>query len=688
MNIVDSVLPENTQPVKAATYRKKPIGLLLAVGLSIFGTVTVAGLNTAKATDSVVEFKPAAMTYTNTASPKTVYNSSADTMVSKSQFSTYLKFDTSKIAATSTIVAAELQVTVTTSQATTPALWVGSTDPKPVYEKMSYATRAPTTSGGLNPGDKATASTGKTVTTKLTGLANTKPGAWASMRIGYTAAGSALHLSKTTAPVLRLSVRSAAASSTAPSSSAPSSSAPSAPVMAPASDDLPYTVAKTGSSTKKVFGHYFPPYPISIDNKAASVDYYTRNYLSPTGENSKFAATGGLLRDRPNPRAPLPGNFELADATTEVKQASAAGLDGFVINIMGWTGNSWTRALQMTKAAKASGTGFVTVPMIDGSSSATGVTPAVMATNLTLFYNTPGAYRMSDGRYLLSTFKAEGKPATYWKDVITALKTDHGINVAFVGVFNSLTDARITEYAPISYALGIWGARDPAAVLNMPDRAAAVRKYGVKWMAPIAIQDVRHWTTSYAEADNTELLRASWETAIEQGADMVQLVTWNDYSESTGFASSEAHHNTFLDLNGYYATQFKTGQKPTLTGDELILTHRIQKVTTQPTKQTAKMDPTLAGSKVTPRDTVEIASLLKAPATVSLTVGGKTTSYNAPAGVSTYTVPLTTGTVSAQAIRGNTIIKTVTSTHPVVSTIDYWDLQYYAASSRENPSNP
>src|SRR5215204_2976474 len=38
-------------------------------------------------------------------------------------------------------------------------------------------------------------------------------------------------------------------------------------------------------SEKKVFAHYFTPYPISLDNKTADLDYYTQNYLNPYGEN-------------------------------------------------------------------------------------------------------------------------------------------------------------------------------------------------------------------------------------------------------------------------------------------------------------------------------------------------------------------------------------------------------------------
>jgi hypothetical protein len=51
------------------------------------------------------------------------------------------------------------------------------------------------------------------------------------------------------------------------------------------------------SVPKKVFAHFFSPFPISIDNKAPDQDYYARNYLQPQGENGKFNKSGGYIRE-------------------------------------------------------------------------------------------------------------------------------------------------------------------------------------------------------------------------------------------------------------------------------------------------------------------------------------------------------------------------------------------------------
>ncbi len=488
--------------------------------------------------------------------------------------------------------------------------------------------------------------------------------------------GSTAAIAQADAPSATPSV---ATSSTGAAASADSTSTP----------DLPYRVAGIGTSERKVLAHYFPPFPVSLDNKAPADDYYGRNYLNPDGEGGKFKSVGGFLRDRPLGRAPISGDYKLQDALTEVKQAQSASVDGFTVDILSWSGANWDRSLLMARAATQSGTGFVTVPNIDMTAGAGSASIEDMAAKLNDFYNQGSAYRLADGRYVLSSFKAEVQPAAWWAKLAAELETTYGKKTAFVGVFLEINDTRIRDYAPISYALSIWGLRTAASVKAAPDWATKVHAAGAKWMAPVAVQDVRHVAKRYAESNNTETLRASWTRAIGDKSELVQMITWNDYSESTQFAPSAAHGRAFLDLSGYYATQFKQGASPSLTGDELVVTHRVQEHQTQPTDQSGTMDWTLSGTKTTPRNTVEVVSLLSKPGQVTAQVGSETITYEAAAGLSAQVLPLGVGTVSATLQRGTTPVLLVTSAQPVRSSVTRWDLQYYAASAQAKGSaNP
>ncbi|WP_425839691.1 endo-1,3-alpha-glucanase family glycosylhydrolase [Microbacterium sp. PA5] len=449
------------------------------------------------------------------------------------------------------------------------------------------------------------------------------------------------------------------------------------------SDELPFSVPGVGASAKKVFAHYFPPYPVSFDNLSADSDYYARNYLTVGGENGKHAAYSGLLRDRPETRAPLSGDWRTKDFNAEIDDAAAAGVDGFMVDVLSLSGGNWDRTVGLTNAAAGRSDGFTVIPNIDATSSVAKASPATVAAAIAPLMKSKAAYKLSDGRVLLSSFKAEGKPASWWKDIMAALKNTHGVSAAFVAVFLDSSEANLRTFAPFTYAASNWGKRSPDSAATATDRTDLAHALGMKWIEPIAVQDVRHKSGVYAEAANTETLRATWKRAISNDADFAQLITWNDYSEATSFAASEMHGSAFLDLSAYYASWFKTGKAPGLRGDEIIVTHRTQSYKAAALLPPVTLNATLGGNTTAPRDTVEVVTMLTEPATVTLRVGSATHTIDAPAGLSAHTVPLRTGKVSASAARGGSVFATATTDEPVVSSPEIVNLLYAAATSRD-----
>ncbi len=77
----------------------------------------------------------------------------------------------------------------------------------------------------------------------------------------------------------------------------------------------------------------------------------------------------------------------------------------------------------------------------------------------------------------------------------------------------------MAEYASISYAAGNWGVRNPGSTLAGPDYAAEARSLGIKYIAPVSVQDSRPRLKAFWEAKNLAQLRASWSRAIDDGAD-------------------------------------------------------------------------------------------------------------------------------------------------------------------------
>jgi hypothetical protein len=439
--------------------------------------------------------------------------------------------------------------------------------------------------------------------------------------------------------------------------------------------DQPRTRARAAGRAT-VFAHYFTPYPVSIDNQPPSRDYYARNYLTPDGEGGRHRAYGGLLRDRPLGRQPRPGRWELRDLRTEIRQAKAVGIDGFTLNILSFRGRTWASARLMMRAADREN--FAIMPMFDASSISSSSRRSAAGFARLLSHRSAHTVR---GQAVVSSFLAEAKSPTWWKRFLSQVERRHRDDVRFIAVFNNPSTENMTRFARFSWGLGSWGYRNAPGAAGAPSFADQAHALGARWMHPVAVQDARPRSGVYAEAGNTETLRTTWRRAIDDGADLVQIATWNDYSESTSIAPSVAHGWAFAELMGYYAEWFRRGSAPTLAGDHVVLTHRTHPWAARAGSGIAPLAPTLGGSTVAPRDTVEALVILSAPAQVTVTSGSNTRTVTRPAGMSSVIVPLGLGRPTVRIARGSTVVTALTSPYRVVD--DPWvqDLQYVASGS-------
>ncbi|WP_236242677.1 glycoside hydrolase family 71 protein [Streptomyces sp. CC228A] len=427
-----------------------------------------------------------------------------------------------------------------------------------------------------------------------------------------------------------------------------------------------------------MFAHYFTPYPLSLDNADPRSDYYARNYLNPTGERGKHSEYGGLLRDRPLPVEPKEGDWELANLRQEVRTARDAGLDGFTLDILSLSGPNWERSQKLLEAARSVDSRF-TVMLMPDMSSLRSVDAATLADAVAELAESPAAHRLGDGRLVVSPFKAEARSVAWWSDVLDRLRDRHGIRTAFVPLFIDF-GSQGEAFAPISYGFSDWGSRSYTGQDGPSGDARRAHALGKIWMQPVSVQDARPNQGVYDEAGNTAALRATWDRAIDSGADWVQLTTWNDYSEGTHFAPSVNNGHTYLDLTSYYLTRFKTGSWPKIVRDTLYLTSRTQFADADPTGDQSKVMK-LRESSAEARDQVEVLAFLTAPATVRTTVGSTTTSRDLKAGVHPALSPLRVGAVSAEAVRDGRRIASAQLREPVRGSVEVQDLQYHAATS-------
>lgn len=468
--------------------------------------------------------------------------------------------------------------------------------------------------------------------------------------------GSSSNSSESAAPAAASTTPSPAAVPAPAKTTAP---AP-APVKASAPVSTPLAVSNNGdaclaapmpstdalfNSPKRVFAHYFHPFPVSIDNVAPAADYYNVQYLSRTGESDKWMKEGGFLRSRPLGVTPsITSNWKQLNMEGEVRTAIARGITGFTFDSMAATdaSNSNSDLHLMLAAAHAVDSRFKIIIMPDLTTLGTNANAVVQI--IASMASSPAAYHLSDGRLVVSAFDAGLNSAAWWQSVIARLSAE-GIQIAFVPTFQGWTKTA-DAFAPFSYGFADWGqATTEGANALEGDPAIVHSVYKKIFMMPVDPQQYRPKDFVFWEAGNSAALRSAWSDSIEGDADWIQLVTWNDFSESSAIApitDSTLKRNIgtgYYNLTGYYAAWFLTGQQPKITHDVLYYFYRREPTTAAGPGQSKK------GSPVgTAQNDIELLAFLTSPGVLKITIGGKTYTQNGAAGIVSFRIPSQPGT--------------------------------------------
>ncbi|MGZ3422977.1 MAG: glycoside hydrolase family 71 protein [Polyangiales bacterium] len=458
---------------------------------------------------------------------------------------------------------------------------------------------------------------------------------------------------------------------------APVASTPCWPFERPA-------IASLRASKRKVFAHYFSAFPLSLDDKPAASDYYAVNYLRPEGEGGKFAYCGGFLKERPLPVEPGGAGYQERNYDLEVKRAVALGLDGFTYDILSNTGTHWDRLKMILDSAKRVDPGFRIVLMPDMTSTFKGADADAQTAFVAAMKEVashPSTYHLDDGRLVISPFATDARTAAWWAASLAELKSA-GIEVALVPLYVAPWEAATKALAatvPL-YGTSTWGPRTVSGAMGLSGAAKKAHDLGLVWMAPVAPQDSRPKDLIFTEASNSRAFRALWDAAIGGGADWVQMITWNDYSEDSEISASSQIHGAFYDLTAYYTTWFKTGAQPVIARDTLYWFHRTQSMSAKP-DLTKQKNAYVAVNGAAAVDEIEVVGFLTGPGTLEITVAGHTQTKDVGAGIQSFVVPLEEGTPSFRLTRGGVEIVSAKSASPISNTIVYQDPLYHAGGS-------
>ncbi|GAA6025714.1 hypothetical protein JCM11491_001553, partial [Sporobolomyces phaffii] len=236
-------------------------------------------------------------------------------------------------------------------------------------------------------------------------------------------------------------------------------------------------------------------------------------------------------------------------------------------------------------------------------------------------------YYRIDGKIVVSTFSGN-QPGSFiddvatfkdandvWGSIIHKAKTEvsPALDLYFVPFWLARSavshpDSQRLELGGVGNWFGFGGVGDKAAVSAEPDGRwhDSCHARGIDYWAPVShsfsVHQVKN--NNYVMKGGNWLLATHYRDLIELGdraPDHIELVTFNDWGESTYFSpvraranppretvdtatyANEAHsHVPFLWLAAYYNAWFKNGTPPTITNDVIFWWYRGQQTQAKP----------------------------------------------------------------------------------------------------------
>ena len=244
---------------------------------------------------------------------------------------------------------------------------------------------------------------------------------------------------------------------------------------------------------------------------------------------------------------------------------------------------------------------------------------------------------------MVAPFAAEYKSPDFWVNLINRMAAAN-TPIALLPVLLDYPTSAL-KFSDISFGMSRWGERDPESVARdpFPDIVHKLMNGKLAYMMPIAPQDVRPKSSIFWEAENTRLLRIGWEKAIrDQNTKYVQIITWNDYSESTEISPSAGTQFAYYDLSKYYITWFKTGQAPQIVKDAIYYSQRRQVVQIGHPPVLSDTPMKLLGNSAL-RNDIELIAFLTAPADLEIEIGEHSYKKHSARGLAEFRIPAAVG---------------------------------------------
>jgi glucan endo-1,3-alpha-glucosidase len=400
----------------------------------------------------------------------------------------------------------------------------------------------------------------------------------------------------------------------------------------------------------------------------------------------------------------------------EIQEAQAVGIDGFLLDVGAWSGPDWyykANVQLIYDAADQLNTGFKLSFFIEltNASDVLDMVSTYADRAPTLWYN---------GRPVLSAWGMNDVPSAGWTGAnwtngtnsILGLLQTNGYPVFFIPHFwpdpvtelPSLQDAQglLAKYSFLD-GLFLFGAAGLPAQLAQcnSNYTAAVHAAGKVFMDSVTphywgcgqVSNGRRYFETYGGGG----IALQWKSIIANQPDWVNLVTWNDFNESTyvspvgnpaAFFSALAApvrycHQGYLELSKRYIAWFKTGQEPPIDRDALFYFYRTHPMAAAASNTNDVAVSTFIGDV---QDVLYTTVLLLKPADLQIVSGATSLTNSLPSGLNHLRTPFAPGAQTFTLWRNGAQVLSVQGP-PIQSQIALYDF-FPASGYAYGPPGP
>ncbi|KAH8899905.1 glycoside hydrolase [Thozetella sp. PMI_491] len=327
----------------------------------------------------------------------------------------------------------------------------------------------------------------------------------------------------------------------------------------------------------------------------------------------------------------------------EINQAKRVGIDGFALNI--GPSDSWTATQlhQAYQAAEQAG-GFVLFISFDMAAGNWSVQQVVDLVNT---YKNSGAQMKVDGKPFVSTFEGPG-----WADNWNAVRGQTG-GIFLVPDWSSLGAYGVGGKLGLIDGAFSWGAWPQAGQQKMntgEDTAYKSALQGKKYMmgvSPHFYTNLPQWNKNWYSSSES-LWYDRWQQVMEIMPDFVEIITWNDYGESSYICDTEARqivqgaekyvngfpHGGFRAILPYFIAAYKAGNPnvPLPHDDLAVAWYRTTPARCGSDGGTRWGQGGGASAADGARDVVSIVTATKGAASITVEIGGQGQTFNTQPG--------------------------------------------------------